>query len=132
MKPTEKQKLLAEILPGDDIREFERTSLELGLASMRQQRRRRDWMRGGALVAVACLAALGIFLNRHSSVRESATVSQSHLTPAPVAPSHVEIINDDQLLALFPGRDVALIGKPGQQRLVFFDQPRNEAAPSQF
>jgi hypothetical protein len=35
----------------------------------------------------------------------------------------VKLINDDELLALFPDRPVALIGKPGQQQLVFLDKP---------
>jgi hypothetical protein len=33
-------------------------------------------------------------------------------------PNEVESINDEQLLALFPNRPVALIGPPGDQRLV--------------
>ena len=31
-------------------------------------------------------------------------------------------INDDELFALFAGRSMALIGKPGEQQLVFLDQ----------
>jgi len=34
----------------------------------------------------------------------------------------VQFINDDELLALFPNRPVALIGEPGKQRLVFLDR----------
>jgi hypothetical protein len=36
--------------------------------------------------------------------------------------SPVKLITDDELLALFPDRPVALIGKPGQQQLVFLDE----------
>ncbi|HHY86181.1 MAG TPA: hypothetical protein GYA07_11730 [Verrucomicrobia bacterium] len=34
----------------------------------------------------------------------------------------MQFINDDELLALFPNRPVALIGEPGKQRLVFLDR----------
>jgi hypothetical protein len=34
----------------------------------------------------------------------------------------VKFINDEELLALFPGRPLALVGKPGEQQLVFLDQ----------
>jgi hypothetical protein len=41
--------------------------------------------------------------------------------PAEVQTPMVQIINDDQLFALFPGRPMALVGTPGHQHLVFFD-----------
>jgi hypothetical protein len=40
----------------------------------------------------------------------------------------VRFISDDELLSLFPGRPVALIGAPGQQQFVFLDHNR-EAQP---
>jgi hypothetical protein len=33
----------------------------------------------------------------------------------------VKIINDEELFALFPGRAVALIGKPGHRQFVLLD-----------
>ena len=50
-----------------------------------------------------------------------ASQPKTPLTPA------VKTITDDELFALFPGRSMALIGKPGHQELVFLDSP---AAPS--
>jgi len=47
-----------------------------------------------------------------ASVREA--------SPAPPA-NRVKIITNEQLLALFPERPVALIGAPGTQRLMFLD-----------
>jgi hypothetical protein len=35
----------------------------------------------------------------------------------------VKFISDDELLAMFPQGSVALIGKPGQQRLVSLGEP---------
>jgi hypothetical protein len=39
----------------------------------------------------------------------------------------VETISDEQLLALFKGRSVALLGSPGRQRLVVFNPPTPNA-----
>jgi hypothetical protein len=33
----------------------------------------------------------------------------------------IKLITDEELFALFPGRSVALIGKPGHQQLVFLN-----------
>jgi len=130
MKLSEKQKLLREILPGDDIADFERASLERGLADLRRQRRHGYLMRAGALAATVGFISLGIILKQHNPVRESAANVQS--PPAPTASNPVKFISDDELLALFSGRSVALIGKPGQQRLVFFDQPESDPERVQF
>ena len=37
------------------------------------------------------------------------------------AESKVEYITADQLFALFPNRQIALVGKPGHQQLIFLD-----------
>jgi len=132
MKLSEKQKLLREILPGDDIADFERASLERGLADLRRQRRRGHLVRAGALAAVVGFISLGIVLKQHNPVRESAANLQLPPAPAPAVSDHVKFISDDELLALFPGRSVALIGKPGQQRLVFFDKPDDESNRAPF
>jgi hypothetical protein len=42
-------------------------------------------------------------------------------TPPPEVKSSVRILDDQQLLALFPGSSVALIGRAGEQRLMFLD-----------
>jgi len=40
----------------------------------------------------------------------------------------VKFISADELLALFPNRPVALIGKPGSQQLVFLDGSSRQAS----
>ena len=126
MKPSEKQKLLAEILPGEDAADFERASLARGLAGLRRRRRRGYLIRASALVVVVGLVTLGIFLKEHDAVRRGAADTQLASAPAAVVAPHVEVISDDELLAMFPGRSLALIGKPGQQRLVFLDKPERD------
>jgi hypothetical protein len=41
----------------------------------------------------------------------------------------VRLLTDEQLLAMFPGRPVALIGPAGDQRLVFLDEPAPDLPP---
>ena len=48
---------------------------------------------------------------------------QSIVATAPPEESGVKMISDEELFALFPGRSLALIGKPGHQQLVFLDTP---------
>jgi hypothetical protein len=129
MKRSEQEKLLKEILPREDMSDFEQASLERGLTRMRQQRRRGYFMRAGAVAAVAIAVILGL---RQKEGPSSGVVANSQPESKPVAEteSKVQLISDDELLALFPGRSVALIGKPGQQRLVFLDQP--DRAKAQF
>jgi hypothetical protein len=121
MKPSEK--LLTHILPGEDGADFERASLEHGLSCLRRQRRRGHFLRAG-LAAVAGLIAAALFIKSHPRTPGGGSSVQLASAPSPATTSHVQFINDDQLLALFPDRSVALIGKPGEQRLVFLDQPR--------
>ncbi len=35
----------------------------------------------------------------------------------------IRVLNDEQLLALFKDRPVALVGQPGNQRLLLLDEP---------
>jgi hypothetical protein len=120
------EKLLRELLPDERLADFREASLERALASLRHHRRKRLLLRAGALSAVACLLVLGLLLKDRPVIRNIAAVS-----PAPAPSSeHVKFINDDELLAMFPQGSVALIGKPGQQRLVFLDRQRNPARPN--
>jgi len=123
---------LREILPGDDIADFERASLERGLAGLQRQRRRGYLMRTGALGAVVGIATFGILIRQPNPVSQSAANAQLSAAPAPAVAGQIKFISDDELLALFPGRSVALIGKPGQQRLVFLDKPDSESNRAPF
>jgi hypothetical protein len=121
MKPSEHEKLLKELLPDERLTDFREASLEQGLASLRRHRGQRLLFRTGALAAVACLLITGMILkDRHSSRSNLAELSP-HSSAA--RPDHVKFISDDELLAMFPQGSVALIGKPGQQRLVFLGAP---------
>jgi hypothetical protein len=132
MKRLDQEQLLKEILAEDDA--FRRDSLDRGLACLRQQRRKRQWMRAACLALLPGLVAAGIFLIQPRLARP--VVSADHSTGAPTppqpSPDTVKLINDDELLSLFPGQAVALIGKPGQQRLVFLDQQADSDSNAPF
>jgi hypothetical protein len=133
MKPSEHEKLLKAILPEEDSSHFQRASLEYGLTHLRRQRRRGYLARAGALAAVACLATMELVKWHHPARRDGSNPQLSSTPrPAQATSSQVKFISDDELLALFPNRPVALIGKPGQQRLVFLDQTHSTPARSPF
>ena len=126
MKHPEHDRLLNDIVAGEELADFREASLQHALAAVRRQRQRQRTARLRALVALPVLAALGIVISR-SSKRPMREITVSNASPVAVSsvqprPAAVKLINDDELLALFPDRPVALIGKPGQQRLIFLDQ----------
>lgn len=125
MNRKNQSRLLKEILEGDDLAAFRLATLERGLTAARRTRARRHALRRCALVLLPAMAVAVVLLGRMAS---SSRLSPSAAAPAPTqlaaAPTrhpNVQFINDEQLFALFPGRAMALIGKPGHQQLVFLD-----------
>ena len=125
MKHREEHRLLKEILAGDEPSEFRQVSLDLTLASIRRRRRGRRLAYLSAfsatLVVLAVQIAFGPRFKPAVQGAASSSLAGTLPLPAPRADATVKFINDEQLLALFPDRSVALIGKPGHQRLVFLD-----------
>lgn len=123
MNQSDQDRLLKELLAGEASPGFRQASLECALASMR---RRRMLQRIASVGAVA--AVMGIALWQTTSARRtvsSGTQMASNATAVIVqqpARAKFQTISDDELLALFPDRPVALIGEPGRQRLVFLDE----------
>ncbi len=132
MIPEDKDRLLDEILANDEFEQFRRSSAEQLLAAVRRSRTRRRLLRT-AVLALPLVAALTVVLVQHS---KPAHVASHRPEPAPrprVTPTQnakqVQIINDDELFALFPDRPVALIGPPGRQRLVVLDGSNPPRSP---
>ena len=127
MKHPEHDRLLNEIVTGEELADFREASLQHALDAIRQQRRRQRFVRLGALAAVPIVVAFGIVFSRSPkpALRETAASNASPVAVASTPPrtAPVKFISDDELLALFPDRPVALIGKPGQQQLFFLDKP---------
>jgi hypothetical protein len=113
MKRSEEDRLLREILTDEPLDALRQRSLDGGISLLRRRRATRAVMSGIAAVTVV-IAVL---------------VIQRFRLPPPSEPVHASIvrsstvtmINDEQLLALFPNRAVALIGRPGHQKLLLAD-----------
>ena len=130
MKFPEDNKLLDEILAGDQLAELRTKSLQHALIQMRRQRRIRRTV--GFVAAFCLLGALAVVCLQQP---KNSRLAVNHI-PAPSAPSRalapapVKTISDEELFALFPGRAVALIGPPGRQEFVLLDGPGPRAVKS--
>ena len=127
--PSENEELLAEVLADDE--ELRAATLQAGLAELRSKRRRRSATRVVlvALVPLAVAAALSV-QQLHQRRRDLSLETQNHSTIVPSTARTIEgttirILTDEELLAFFKDRPVALIGSPGNQRLVLFDERGN-------
>ncbi len=141
MNPPDNDSLLREILPGDQAEAFRASSLQHFLRAADQQRRRRSARHSVFSTSVAVVALLGLLLGA-GTVRKgnqiqvatadntpSPTSLPTQAKSAPVVRNGVRMLSDDELLDMFRGRRVALVGKPGQQQLVLLDQRPRKAIP---
>jgi len=124
----EQDRLLNEILAEDELEQFRRTSENRMLDAVRRTHRRRRATRVIAICSLPLLAALAFVVAHHTSSTRIASIHpQVSPPPARVSPNKpvtVQTINDDQLFAMFPDRQMALVGPPGHQQLVFLDRPK--------
>jgi hypothetical protein len=133
MTPETHHRLLRQVLTDDKLEAVRQQSLQAMLVSGGCRRRRRS-LRRASMIGLLSLMLLSLILT-HRPPPRSATAR--HSSPAPPSltskntnRSHrIEIITDAELFALFPGRSLALVGPPGRQQLVFFDQPTAANAP---
>jgi len=121
MNRRDQEKLLKEILPAEDISDFRSESLNRGLAGLRRERRRRQVVRFSAMIVTLVGLSIGLLVHSRNQHQNNRATIQPSSQPAPVevAASHVDFISDDELLNYFTNEPVALVGKPGEQRLVF-------------
>ena len=123
-----KKKLLEEILDSPGAGDLREATLEAGLRAMRRKRKGRALIRSGAVaLALVVVAGAGIL---SSSRRREAAVAPAVNAPSPkTATAKVEVIDGEQLLALFPDRPVALVGAPGKQALILPDEHAANGSP---
>lgn len=128
MNPSDRDHLLRDILADEKVEQLRQTSLDRGLATLRARRRRRRLFPAVA----SSLAAVALFAILTSAPREREAPVAGVASPAlSTTPSSLKIIDDRELLALFPDRSVALIGEPGNQKLFFLDTGSSRAARAQ-
>ena len=132
MKRSDREPLLKELLTDESLEALRLRSVDQGLAVVRRRKQHAAWAKGGLMVG-ATLGALWLVvsLNEHPRLpdqvghRPLATNAANSTPPVTTmkTPAPVRFISDDELLALFPGRPLALIGPPGRKTLLFLDQP---------
>lgn len=126
-KHVEREELLAEVLAGHE--ECRAATLERGLIAMRRARARRRVTRLVlASMPVLVFAAMWMVQNRRAATTTPVTraaaapaAAQTHIAKT-IAGTPIRVLTDDELLAFFKDRPVALMGRPGHQRLVLLDE----------
>jgi hypothetical protein len=119
MTDQDKNQLLQDILGDDALDRVRQTSLSRGLQEMRGRRRRVLTARVSLMALPAFLLAVMIFYPLFQPAHQ-VTASKA-MAFASKPESKVESITTEQLFALFPNRQMALVGKPGHQQLIFLD-----------
>jgi hypothetical protein len=119
MNSRETDRILKEVLATDATDRLRSASLEQGLALMRRRRHVQGIIRAYAVICLL-LAPLAILMISHSSKSVAPTLA-SGSPVKPVSLPKIERITDAELLALFPGQTIALVGAPGDQRLIVAD-----------
>src|SRR5438270_13138890 len=115
MNQLDRDKLLHELLAPDGGTGLRERSLQQGLVALRRERRKRQVVRAAILFCLPLLIFAAVTLGRgpaqQPKLRNSRPEVALSSTPRSNA-SEVKIISDEELFALFPGRSLALIGKP--------------------
>ena len=123
-KPFEHEDLLREVLA--EGRDARAVTLRQGLTALHRARVRRRAIRLGVAASPAVLLMV-LWLARHPlgtpRPTDRAEPTTEAVTPIRrIAGTPIRIISDEELLAVFQGRPVALLGEPGHQRLVLLDE----------
>src|SRR5689334_17041378 len=114
---SEHGKLLSDLLAENDLRA---ATLQAGLTAMRRRRFRRQLTRAVALLVAPILVAMIAYrMSIQPRTQRAPAVAQA---PQVVPGTNIRVLTDEQLLDLFKGRPVALIGPPGNQQLLLLDQ----------
>jgi hypothetical protein len=126
-KRLEHEELLADVLAGDEP--CRAAILDGGLAALRRARTHRRSVRLTLVVVpLFVLAALLWQGRRAPTPRLAVAPDMSPIPPAAVPLAKtiegtpIRVLTDQELLAVFEGRPVALLGEPGHQRLILLDE----------
>ena len=125
MNRNEQDALLKQILGNEELEKVRAITLARGIKAARRRRGWRIASRASAFVAILALfLAISLRSRMQAPVAAPALPVAVSVQPA-VAPKLEKIANVSaaEVFALFPDRAIALIGKPGSQRVVFLDAP---------
>ncbi len=125
-RPSPTDRLLAEVLADVADDKFRNATLQNGVRQMRRKYARRRAWRASATGALLLIAAAWLTHQASRTTPQPAVSSVQNQGAGErfVKGTSVQIITDEQLLDLFKGRPVALVGAPGRQKLVLLDQLR--------
>jgi hypothetical protein len=123
MNTEDQDRFLRNILEDETSSGFREQSLRHGLRLIRRRRLVRNGLKLGMLPVFLLLV---VWMANFPERKVHTTVRRSNPAPTHVV-GKVKFINDEQLLALFPDRSVALVGKPGSQQLLFLDEPKGSS-----
>src|SRR5437773_2014199 len=124
----DKQKLLADLLSDESgLRE---STLQHGLMLSRRKRQRRRvgraslWILPVVLIAATVLLQMRHEPDRSAHIRPPSgfAINVRAQTAHVIEGTSVRILSDTELLDLFKGRPVALVGTHGKQTLLFLDE----------
>jgi hypothetical protein len=131
MIPPDHDSLLRDVLSeGPAASGLQEESLGHLLAAARRRRVKVRVIRAGSALALAAVVLFALSFSLTSDRHGSRGVAASGTAAPSVSPrsttaettSPVRRISDEELFALFPGRQMAIIGPPGDQRLIFLDK----------
>ena len=119
----EREELLADVLANEA--ELRNATLEAGLQEVGRVCRRRRAMRAVTIGAMPVVISAAIICVREMlSNGEKPGDLSLHIARADelIPGTPIRVVNDEQLLELFQGQAVALVGQPGHQQLLLFDE----------
>jgi hypothetical protein len=129
-KHSNEKKLLANLLGDDGLKE---ATLRRGLAAARGKRIQRRAIRVGAVLGGLIFLLSLLHTNRDSNrpvagYKDRNPEFQSLPQPAAanvIAGTTIRVLSDKEFLDLFSNRPVALVGRPGKQKLIIFEGVNN-------
>ena len=124
MKRSDQDRLLENILADDALDRRRAATLTAMLGAVRRRRQRRTLLTSAAGMLALAFGLAAVIQRRAAEPLAPAPAPRLH-------PSAVAVISDEQLLTLFAHRPVALIGRAGEQRLMFLDEPRASSSATQ-
>jgi hypothetical protein len=127
MKTPERDELLDEIMSGDNASNLRETSLDRTLQAVRRQQRLHHTIRGVGAVAIVGLVATVVWnqqrLEHDQIATSSPNVARTDVSKT-IPGTSIRVLNDEELLAMFPNRPVALVGGPENRQFVLLDEKR--------
>ena len=105
---------------------FREASLQRAMTAVRRQRTVRRAAR--ATIAMAAVVAMAAWFGSTPRNAKGASGRMAIASPAAPVPTvsgtKIRLVGDEELLAMFPDRPVALLGPPQHRQFVFLDTPR--------